>query len=760
MSSTKKNVAVLLVVVVLLAVAAYFIYPPSSSTNLGLDLQGGLAVILEAQDTAKAPRTEESMKQAIKIIEDRVNGLGVAEPEIQRQGQWKISVQLPGVKNPQEALDIIGKTAVLEFYDTNQFGQSYPSEAEALKAAGVDAAGKLPTTKHLVHWPAQGGASSDSWFIVESEPKLTGSALSGAQVGFDQNNQPKIDMQFKSDGATKFSELTDQMGKATQITGQDQLLAIVLDGTVQSAPRVQERIDGGRAEITGKFTIEEAKNLALVLQTGALPVDLQAVDQRTVGATLGKASLNQAVYAGLIGLVLVAAFMLAYYRLLGLVADVALLIYGVLFWGILNAIGVTLTLPGIAGMVLTLGMAVDANVIIFARIREEVQAGKTMRTAVDAGFRKAFSAILDANVTTIITAIVLFWAATGGVRGFALTLGVGVVLSMFTAILVTRSLVSLLAGLKLFRNFKLMGLKQRDKELKVYPLMRRKMWFIAGLGAVTVFAFLAVFGLGLNRGIEFNGGVRAEVKLAKAAGTSEVSGAFTGAGVTRPVVQTAPSNVYVITAAAMTDAQFAAAQKTLATEFGASETSVGLERVGPSFGQETGQKALIAILVAILVMILYISWRFEYKFAFPAIVALAHDVGLTLGVYAVTGRMVTTATVAALLTILGYSVNDTIIVFDRIRENTLYMKKESYGSMVDLSIRQTFARSLNTALTTMIPIATILLFGGPTLKDFAFALLIGIASGAYSSFFIASPLLTLWKEREPKYRKRAASEVV
>ncbi|MCZ7661988.1 MAG: protein translocase subunit SecD [Thermoleophilia bacterium] len=463
MSTLRQNLVILAVVAVLLAVAVFFIYPPGSSTRLGLDLQGGLAVILEAQDTAKAPRSDESMQQAIQIINDRTNRLGVTEPEVQRQGEWKISVQLPGIQNPEEALSIIGKTAVLEFYDTNQFGTVYASEADALAQAGVDSATKLPATTHLIHWPAESGAT-DRWYLVDSEPLLTGSELSGAQVGFDQNNRPKVDMQFKSAGADTFAQVTANMAQKAQITGQDQLLAIVLDGIVESAPRVSEEIGGGRAEITGRFTLEEAKNLALVLQTGALPVDLAVIDQRSIGATLGQASLNQALYAGLVGLVLVMAFMLVYYRLLGLVADIALIIYGLLLWGTLNAISATLTLPGIAGIILTLGMAVDANVIIFARIREEVQAGKTVRTAIQSGFRKALSAILDANVTTLITAGVLFWAATGGVRGFALTLGLGVLLSMFTAILVTRALLIVFGELRLLRHKTLLGLKARTEK--------------------------------------------------------------------------------------------------------------------------------------------------------------------------------------------------------------------------------------------------------------------------------------------------------
>lgn len=459
----QRNVLTLVVVAVLLIVAAYFIYPPGSSTRLGLDLQGGLAVLLEAQDTARAPRTDDGMRQTISIINDRINRLGVTEPEVQRQGEWKISVQLPGIENTEEALSIIGKTAVLEFYDVQDLGSPFTTEAEALQAAGVESEAQLPADQRLVRWPSDDPTRPERFYLVSAQPALTGAGLDAAQVGFDVNNQPKVDMQFKSDGAEAFADVTETLAQRALITAQDQLLAIVLDGVVESAPRVSERIEGGRAEITGRFSLDEAKNLVLVLQTGALPIELEVVDERSIGATLGKASLDQALYAGLIGLILVAAYMVAYYRLLGLIADIALAIYAVLFWGILNAIDATLTLPGIAGMILTLGMAVDANVIIFARVREEVHAGKSVRTAVEAGFRKALSAILDANVTTLITAVILFWAATGGVRGFALTLGIGVALSMFTAIVVTRALLGLVAGLRVFRNSTLTGLSARTE---------------------------------------------------------------------------------------------------------------------------------------------------------------------------------------------------------------------------------------------------------------------------------------------------------
>jgi preprotein translocase subunit SecD len=457
LSRIKRDAGILVLVAILLGIAIYFAFP-LSKTNLGLDLQGGLSVILEAQDSAKNPRTDEGMTQAVKIIQNRVNKLGVAEPEIQRQGEWKISVQLPGIANPEEALNVIGKTAVLEFYDVNQFGDPFTSEADALKAAGVSSTAQLPGDKTIIFWAQDKGNVADQWFLVATEPVLTGSALTSATQGYDTNNQPKVDMTFNDDGAATFSEVTKKMAETGQVTGTYQRLAIVLDNEVESAPRVEQQIDGGRAEITGKFTLDEARNLALVLQTGSLPIELKPVSQNAIGATLGKAALNQALIAGAIGLLLIIVFMIAYYRLLGVVASVALVIYGVLFLGILNGIGVTMTLPGIAGMILTLGMAVDANVLIFARMRDEVAAGKTVGPATSAGFRKAFRAVFDCNMTTILTAVILFWAASGGIKGFALTLGVGVALSMFTAVLVTRSMLSLLSGWSVFRNPKMLGL--------------------------------------------------------------------------------------------------------------------------------------------------------------------------------------------------------------------------------------------------------------------------------------------------------------
>ena len=767
MSRVKRDAGILVLVAILLGIFAWQAFPLGEKTNLGLDLQGGLSVILEAQPTTDNPLKTDKMDQTVKIIQDRVNKLGVAEPEIQRQGENQISVQLPGITNQEQALAVIGKTASLEFFDVKDFGTAYTTEADALKAAGVASADLLPSGTEIIQWPrtTDTTSASDTWYVVTAKAAVTGAMLKGATLGYDQNNLPKVNMVFNAEGKVAFAAITKTLAERGKITGTDQLLAIVLDGLVESAPRVQEEIPDGNAEITGKFTAQQVKDLVLVLNTGSLPYNLLPVSQNSIGATLGHSALNQALLAGAIGLILVMVFMVAYYRLLGVVASIALIIYGILFIGVLNAIGVTMTLPGIAGMILTLGMAVDANVLIFARMRDEVGAGKTVGAATSAGFKKAFRAVFDCNMTTIITAIILFWAASGGIKGFALTLGVGVALSMFTAVLVTRSMLSLLSGWKPFRNMRLLGLHVAGtKGWKIYPFMRYRWWFLCTLAAVTVFAVIAIFALGLDFGIDFKGGTRLEVGLEQQTTVDEVRGVVTAQGVQDPVVQEVTgangTHGFMITfRAADAKAEQAQAKAVLAaldTKYGTVADATGQEQVRGSFSASTTNRAFIACAIAILAIIAYLTFRFEFKFAIPAIVALLHDVGLTLGIYSASNRLVTTATVAAILTILGYSVHDTIIVYDRIRENTLLMKKESYGEMVDLSIRQTLIRSINTTVAILLPLLAILIFGGPTLKDFAFALTIGVLTGTYSSFFVASPLVVLWKSREPRYRKRMA----
>ncbi len=465
MSDKQKNLLILGIMALLLAVSFFFIYPPSEKTKLGLDLQGGLEVILEAQGDV----TSDQMDQSELVVRNRVDKLGVSEPAINRQGSNQISVGLAGIKNVDDAMALIGKTALLEFKQVD-------SDLTQQLTLGTLTPDKLPPGKQLLYQTKrndqgevvrdENGQPVRTPIVVDQQALMTGAALSGAAVGYDQFNRPKVDMTFTSDGQKQFADVTEKLATAGAITGKTSQMAIVLDDEVESAPTVKEKINSDKAEITGNIPLKEVQNVVLVLQTGALPVELKTIDKNEISATLGKDSLNQGLIAGAVGLALVMIFLLVYYRLLGIVADLALIIYGILFFAALTNpwYPATLTLPGIAGMILTVGVAADANVVIFERIKEEVRGGKTIRSAVNSGYTKGFKTILDANAVTVITALVIFAVATAGVRGFALTLMIGVVISMFTAILATRAMLALLADFKFFNNPTLMGIKPPKKE--------------------------------------------------------------------------------------------------------------------------------------------------------------------------------------------------------------------------------------------------------------------------------------------------------
>ncbi|MEK6537240.1 MAG: protein translocase subunit SecD, partial [Actinomycetota bacterium] len=451
MTDKQKNVLILAVMLILVAVSIVIIYPPGEKTKLGLDLQGGLEVILEAQGDVSG----EKMDQAEMVVRNRVDKLGVSEPAINRQGTNQISVGLAGVKNVEEAMALIGKTALLEFKKVD------PDVTQQL-VTGILTPDKLPADKQILTQTQrdekgetvrdENGQPVTTPVVVDREPLMTGDALDSASVGYDQFQKPKVDMTFTSEGQKRFAEVTEKLATAGAITGKVSQMAIVLDDDIVSAPTVKDKINSDKAEITGNIPLKEVQNVVLVLQTGALPVELTTVDKNEISATLGKDSLNQGLFAGMIGLALVMIFLLVYYRLLGVVADLALIIYGMLFYAALTNpwYPATLTLPGIAGMILTVGVAADANVVIFERIKEEIRGGKTIRSAVNSGYTKGFKTILDANAVTVITALVIFMVATAGVKGFALTLMIGVVISMFTAIVATRAMLALLADFRFF----------------------------------------------------------------------------------------------------------------------------------------------------------------------------------------------------------------------------------------------------------------------------------------------------------------------
>jgi protein-export membrane protein SecD len=482
----------MLVMAALVAVSLYFIIPPSTKTHLGLDLQGGLEVVYQATTADGKPPSTAELDQTIGILDRRVNGLGVTESAIQKQGTDQISVSLPGVKDAQQALDLIGKTAQLEFYKDDP--QSRPvgpvaTKDEALKQLkrqGVsqsvidELAANGNTTKPdgsgyaLVVQPADPTTSQpEQWYVFTRPPALTGDAISGARAGFSgQNNKPNVLIDFTPDGSKKFQEITRELYRTGLLKNTPQTFAIVLDNVMESDPMIdytqadlRDGISGGAEISGGNMSIKESQDLAFVLKTGALPVKLEPTYQQQVSATLGKDSLNQGLIAGLVGLGIVLIYMLFYYRFLGLVADLALIVYGILLYGLFNAIPVTLTLPGIAGMILTIGVAADSNVVIFERIKEEVRHGKTVRSAVNSGYARGFKTILDANILTMLTAAVIFVFATASPKGFALTLILGVLVSMLTAVLFTRAMLGVLAGFAFFSNPAFMGVKTSQIEV-------------------------------------------------------------------------------------------------------------------------------------------------------------------------------------------------------------------------------------------------------------------------------------------------------
>ena len=474
-----RNWIILALVAALVAASLYFIVPPSEKTRLGLDLQGGVEVVYTARTADGGRPTAEQLDQTIGIIDRRVNGLGVTESQVKKQGTDQVSVALPGVQDPEQALAIIGKTAQLEFYKDYDdirlvsFAASREDAIRQARRAGVPKkdldrfrAGENNTDDYalVVAAPGAAGNEGDAWFVNRRPPAMTGDAIKTAKQSFDQNGRPNVEFELTDEGAKQFQQITKELYDRGTFAGVSQTFAIVLDNRMESDPRIDhtdpdlfDGIAGGRAEITGDFTVREAKDLALVLNTGALPVELEATYQQQVSATLGKDSLRAGLVAGLAGLALVLIFMVAFYRFLGVVADLALVVYGILLWGLYSAIPVTLTLPGIAGVILTIGMAADANVVIFERIKEEVRRGKTVRSAVNSGFARGFMTILDANILTILTAAVLFFFATQQIKGFALTLMIGVAVSMFTAVVATRALLGVLSEFSFFNRPSFMG---------------------------------------------------------------------------------------------------------------------------------------------------------------------------------------------------------------------------------------------------------------------------------------------------------------
>jgi SecD/SecF fusion protein len=847
----RRKYLLLLGLIVLALVGVALIAIPGSPAHkkptLGLDLQGGLEVVLQAQPPPGHKLTSDDVDRSISIMRNRVDKLGVSEPEIRKQGSNQIVIELPGVHNAEKAAQVIGKTAQLQFYDmgvdvagptAGPNFQVIPTKRLYDLLSGVQSTvDKNSTawyvfdkkTKELISGPTQTkpplprgrkgrnaivfGVPANRTVITCSAPatvcpgvnappapgqtfyylfkyqpnsahpipEMTGKdlVLSGTKADFDPStNQPIVTLQFTGTGQKLFQEITAreaQRGQQLANTGvpkraAEQSFAIVLDGQLESFPTIDfsqypSGIAGNNgAQITG-VTYGESKDLALVLQTGALPVKFVTKSRTEVSATLGKDSLNQAKLAAAIGLIVVAIFLLLFYRFLGLIAVIGLGIYAAFLYAAILLFHVTLTLPGFAGMILTIGVAADANVVIFERIKEEVRSGKSVRAAIATGYSKGFATIVDANVVTCITALILFGVATAQVKGFALMLLIGTVISLITAVAATRALLGLLGGFRWFDNPSFMGAAgaQRWKWLQLDFMGKRYLWFAIS-GAVILISAVSLAVRGLNFGIDFKGGTQMSFVTPSAQSISSVRTQTSKVNEPDAVIQGTgvPINgnykSFQVRMRSLSNSQQNRLTSNLERSMQAQIRQV--TNISSSFGRQIADAAILAIVVSLLLIVLYIWIRFQFKFAVPVIAALLHDIVITVGVYSLTGREVTTATVAAVLTVLGYSIYDTIIIFHRIKENIPLMRRASFATIVNVSLWETIRRSLATTFITLLPVVCLFAFGGATLKDFAFALIVGITSGAYSSIFIAAPLLTIWKEREPEYARRKDSEAL
>jgi SecD/SecF fusion protein len=664
------------------------------------------------------------------------------------------------------------------------------SELEALGGAGPPAGSrviKVPRGIVVVEdEPVENqSARIHRFFVIEDDSELNGKEIKNPEQAFDPNtNEPLVNMEFTDDGREAFARVTKRIADR----GRDcetlatvdpscvnagpepdryfQRFAITLDNRIVSLATIDyqenpEGIDGRNgASIQNIGDIGQAQDLAENLRIGALPIDLKLISQTQVSATLGQQALDQGLTAAAAGLALTILFLLLFYRVLGVVATVALLIYAVLLLALVKLIPITMTLPGIAGMVLTLAVAADANIVMYERIKEEVRAGRSVPAAISAGYTKALRTIIDANVVTIGVAFILFTLATAGVRGFAFTLGVGTLVSLFTAVLATSAILGTLARTRLLRRPSALGVRTKgDREGWRFDFMGNSRWFFSFSGAILAAGAIAIASLGLNFGIDFESGTRLTVPLQTPASVDEVRSTLDPLGYADAEIQEVEDpelgdNVVQIEVRQLDPPQVTTVENALDDDYGVATADFVANSVGPTFGEQIARTAVIAVIASLLLIAIYIGFRFEWKFAVPVMIALAHDLLITAGVYALFDREVTSATVAALLTIMGYSLYDTVIVFDRIRENVPRMPRATFSQIANRSMSEVFTRSLATSFVVLMPVGSLLLFGGETLKDFAFALLVGVLSGAYSSIFIATPVLVEWKEREQTYMRR------
>lgn len=696
-SKSKSSVLFVLsvVVIILLAlvgfkgveIAGWEVKSFNNAITKGLDLQGGVSVLMEIQEEDVSSDVRQRTKQ---LLELRVNSLGVAETVVTEEGEKRIRIDVPGAYDSNEIVDGLSKTGNLEFKDS------------------------------------------------DGNVVLTGKDVKEATAILDDTSMPVVSLELNSDGQEKFAEVTaNNIGKS---------ISIYMDDEVVSSPVVQSTITNGKAVINGMSSMEEATKLAGIISSGALPVSIKAVSITNVGAQLGSEALPNAMKAGAIGIGIIFLFMIIYYRVPGTFASIALTLYITLVLLVFVEMKVALTLPGIAALLLTIGMAVDANVLIFERIKEELKNGISVKSAVKAGFENAMSSIVDSNSTTFIVALILYFIGSGSVKGFAVTLMIGILLSLFTALIVTKILMNLSIDMGLLKKKWQFGNKKEIKSFKI--IEKTKIWFVLSLIVIIVGLGFTV-SKGLNFGIDFLGGTKMVVELGEGFNKPEAD-EIVKALVPDAVTNEAADTQYEIKSRDLDSSKVTEVFKALQDKYSLEdEALLSQDEIGASVGKELTRNSIIALLVACLAMLVYIVIRFKMDYGIAAIVALVHDILITISVFAIFNIPVNTPFIAAILTIVGYSINDTIVIFDRIRENSKNMRRASATEIANKSITQTMSRSINTTLTTLITITAVNIFV-PTVREFSFPLIIGIAAGAYSSIFIASPVWVLLRHREEK----------
>ena len=794
-TADRRNVWLLILTTLLIVVSVVLFTPPNEKINQGLDIQGGLSVVLTAKSTDGAPVTPEDMEKSRAIIESRVNALGASEATVQEQGSDQILVQIPGLADTEEALATIGRTGSLEFARLDSFtDEDVKNAIDSGQTSGegtvTDEFGNAFPSGQVEHMAVEAGTYT---------PIVTGADITNVTIGRESEGSTyySVNITLNSQGAKAFADAS------RDLVADHGKIVIILDGEVQSAPAVQSEIPNGEVSITGQYSLEDAKALQTILESGSLPVSFEYAQSQVVGPTLGQDALVSGVVVALIGLAVVMLYLLFFYHGLGLLTAAAMAVFAVLYLGLLatlSAFGLfSLSLAGIAGIVLTIGMAADSSILVLERFREEIRMGRSVRAASITGVRHGIETSIDADLVSLVSALTLFFLASASVKGFGLTLALGIACDIVMMLLLKAPLIRLLAPHVITEHPGFWGVRDCQEAAPVYAELRgeqtgtvahpsaeameekksiahktldelkgrfikRDINFMGARkvllcisAALVVLSFAVVGVRGLQFGIEFVGGTSIAFHNTGDTSIEDMRAAFAEAGEPDAVVQTTNSDgsdgFLVRTTTTSAESAATAAAKVVDT-LNLSTDSYEVNTVGPDWGQSVIQSSLIAFVVSLLLIIAYIAVRFEYKMGLMAVVALLHDLIIVVGVYALVGREVTPNTVAALLTILGYSLYDTVVVFHRINDN---MKESdvkcTFMSMANHSLNQVFIRSINTTLTSFVPVLGMLLFGGETLKDFAFAMSVGLIAGSYSSIAVATPLFAMWKSHEPKNAK-------